>query len=150
MSDLLQSLKSEITRLSRKEIKAAITPLQNSNAKLKKTVADLKAKIDFAEARNRHLLASIKNVQVSKVETSAEEPARLRITPKVIRNLRSKLGLTRESFAKLLGVSSQTVYALETKEGKIKLRTATLSKFLAIKNIGKREALRRLAELDDK
>ena len=36
MSDLLESLKAEIIRLSRKEIKAAITPLHTSNIKLKK------------------------------------------------------------------------------------------------------------------
>ena len=139
MSDLLQSLKTEITRLSRKEIKAAITPLQNSNAKLRKTVAELKARIsELEKGKSRR--------EEQKLEVTSEQPARLRITPKVLFNLRTKLGLSREAFAKLLGVSAQTVYSLEKKDGKLKLRSVTLAKYLAIKGLGKRAALKRLGE----
>ena len=151
MSDLLQSLKTEITRLSRKEIKAAITPLQESNAKLKKTVTELKARIIELEKGNRlDKFTYHKGDIIENLSASPEEPARLRITPKVIRNLRTKLGLSREAFAKLLGVSAQTVYSLEKKEGKIKLRSATLSKYLAVKGLSRRAALKQLGELESK
>jgi len=146
LSDLLQRLKTEITRLSRKEIKAAIAPLQESNTKLKKTVAELKARISELENRKRLDKFTYKNGDIIEEQklsaTSPEEAARLRITPRVIRNLRTKLGLSREAFAKLLGVSSQNVFAMEHKEGKLKMRSATLSKYLAVKGLSRRAALK--------
>jgi DNA-binding transcriptional regulator YiaG len=153
MSDLLQSLKTEITRLSRKEIKAAITPLQESNAKLKKTVVELKVRISELEKKNRLDKSTYRKGDILEgrnLSESPEEPARLRITPKVIFNLRKKLGLPREAFAQLLGVSAQTVYSLEKKNGKIRLRSATLSKYLAVRELGKREAHKKLGELNHK
>jgi len=150
LSDLLQRLKTEITRLSRKEIKAAIAPLQESNTKLKKTVAELKARISELENRKRLDKFTYKNGDIIEEQklsaTSPEEAARLRITPRVIRNLRTKLGLSREAFAKLLGVSSQNVFAMEHKEGKLKMRSATLSKYLAVKGLSRRAAQKQLGE----
>jgi hypothetical protein len=42
MSNIAQVLKSEIVRLSRKEVKSAVHPLRSSTFLLRKIVADLK------------------------------------------------------------------------------------------------------------
>ena len=148
MSDLLQSLKTEIVRLSRKEIKAAIEPVQTSNLKLKKTIAELKDRIAALESQNRQLSKVTKTIQIQTPEASPESTERLRISAKTLSKLRSKFGMSREAFAKLMGVSSQNIYALENKEGTLKLRTATLSHYLSIRDLGKREALKKLSELE--
>ena len=150
MSDLLQSLKTEITRLSRKEIKAAIEPIQSSNIRLKKTVAELKDRISQLESQNRQLSKSTKSIQTLLPETSTDTPERVRITAKTLFKLRSKFDMSREAFAKLMGVSSQNIYALENKTGTLKLRSATMAKYLSIRDLGKKEALKRLADLDGK
>lgn len=143
--NLSQLLKSEIIRLSRKEIKSQVQPLRSSNFSLKQTVADLKRKITALEATNKQLMASYKK---SQPQVSAEEVSKARITARTITKLREKLGVSQDSFAKLLGVSSQAVYAMEHKEGRIKLRQGTLTALLAVRGLGKREVQKKLEELE--
>ena len=57
MSNIAQVLKSEIIRLSRKEVRAAANPLRSSNFILKKTVAELKKRVGALEAENKRLCA---------------------------------------------------------------------------------------------
>ena len=47
MPNLAQSLKAEIQRISRREIKSSVTPIHASNVALKKSVAELKKRISF-------------------------------------------------------------------------------------------------------
>jgi len=49
-----------------------------------------------------------------------------------------------------MGVSDQGLFKMEHKEGKLKLQKTTLEKFLAIRGIGKREAKKRLEEMEEK
>jgi hypothetical protein len=43
-----------------------------------------------------------------------------------------------------------SIHLMENKGGKLRLRTATLSNFLSIRGIGRREAQRRLEEVSKK
>lgn len=67
-----------------------------------------------------------------------------------IKALRTRLGISQGDFAKLLGVSSQAVYMMENKGGKLRLRQNTIKKLLSIKDIGRREAKRMLEESVEK
>ncbi len=146
MSNLASAFKSEIIRLSRKEIKAAIKPLQATDSSLKSTVRELKKKISLLEAENKKLQSLQKTEE--KPETAPETAENVRISSKTIKSLRSKLGLSQESFGKLLGVSSNAVHSMEHKKGQLKPRSSTLSQLLALKNMGKREANKKLEEMD--
>jgi DNA-binding transcriptional regulator YiaG len=79
-----------------------------------------------------------------------EVAEKARVTSKGIRKLRTKLGLSQDAFARLLGVSSQAVYAMEHKEGRIRLRPATMSNMLSVRGMGKREVKKRLEEIAEK
>lgn len=149
MPNIAQALKAEIIRISRKEIKAAVTPLRSSNTGLKKVIAELKGKIAVLESDNKRLLAFQKTAEKGRSQVSPEVMEKVRITSKRIKALRTKLGLSQEEFAMLLGVSSQAVYAMEHKEGGFKMRTSTLSNFLLARKMGKREAKKRLEEIND-
>jgi DNA-binding transcriptional regulator YiaG len=150
MSNVAQALKDEIIRISHKEIKASVNPIHKSSVNLKKTVADLKKKIGFLESENKRLLKSAKIADEQVNNVSPEVAEKVRITSKSIYKLRTKLGLTQPSFAKLLGVSSQNVFALEHKEGRLRLRPKTLSNLLSIRDLGKREVKKRLEEINGK
>ena len=151
MSNIAQALKAEIIRLSRKEIKASVNPLRKSNFALKKAVWDLKNTVSALQAENKHLSALCKSVQGNQPNVPPEGAEKARFTSKGIRILRTKLGLSQDSFAKLLGVSSQAVYVMEHKEGKrLKLRAATLSNLLPVRRMGKREVKRMLEEIEGK
>ena len=139
MPNFSQVLKAEIIRLCRKEVKAA-APLQASNIKLKKTIADLKQKIAQLEAAQKQSTTASRN---RPAPVPQEDLAKVRVSSKTIKKLRAKLGLSQELFAKLLGVSSQAVYAMEHKSGRLKLRANTLASYMAVRGIGKREAKRR-------
>lgn len=145
MPNIAQALKAEISRISRKEIKALVNPLRRSNTILKRTAADLKKKIRILETENKRL-SSFYNTIPQQEQESAQAENKLRLTSKGIKKLRMKLGLSQEGFAKLLGVSGQAVNAMEHKNGRVKLRSATLSNLLSVRKIGKREAQKRLNE----
>jgi DNA-binding transcriptional regulator YiaG len=149
MSNIAQALKAEIIRLSRKEIKANVTPLKKSNFTLKKAVWDLKNSVSVLTAENKRLSALYKSAKDKQPQVSPGAAEKARFTSKGIRILRTKLGLSQDAFAKLLGVSSQAVYVMEHKEGKrLKLRPKTLSSLLSVREMGKREVKRRLEEME--
>jgi DNA-binding transcriptional regulator YiaG len=147
MPNLSQVIKAEISRISRREIKAATNPIRSSTVALKKTAADLKRKVAALESDAKRLVTFF-NAQQAEIQSQAVQKPdnKARITAKGIRMLRSKLGLSQEAFAKLLGVSSQAIYIMEHKEGRLNLRSTTLSNLLSIRGIGKREAKAKLAE----
>ena len=64
-----------------------------------------------------------------------------------IRKLRQKLGLTQAELARLLDVSSLTVWKWEQSAGRIGLRKRTQAGFLRVRGLGKRDAKRLLAEM---
>jgi DNA-binding transcriptional regulator YiaG len=151
MSNIIQALKAEIIRLSRKEIKASVNPLRKSNFALKKAVWDLKNTVSALQAENKRLSALCKSMQGNQPNVPPEAAEKARFTSKGIRILRTKLGLSQDSFAKLLDVSTQAVYVMEHKEGKrLKLRPATMSNLLSVRRMGKREVKRMLEEIRPK
>ena len=133
MANLSSVLRAEIIRISRKEIRESVKSVQKTNVGLRKTVTELKRRIAAVEAQNKKLLSFHK--EDIEPQVNQEKTENGRVTSKGIRALRSKLGLSQISFAKLLGVSSQAVYAMEHKEGKTNLRSATLEKFLYVNNL---------------
>jgi DNA-binding transcriptional regulator YiaG len=147
MSNIAQVLKSEIVRLSRKEVKSAVHPLRSSTFLLRKIVADLKKRIGALESENKRLSAI---AQKEQARVSPDIAEKVRISSRGVRILRTKLGLSQDSFAKLLGVSSQAVYSMEHKQGRLRLRQGTLSSLISLRGIGKREAKRKLEELQKK
>jgi DNA-binding transcriptional regulator YiaG len=79
-----------------------------------------------------------------------ESSKKARLTSKGIRRLRRKLGVSQANFAKLLGASTQTVHMWETKDGPLRLRGNTLAAVLSARDMGAREAKRKIAELGTK
>jgi transcriptional regulator with XRE-family HTH domain len=63
-----------------------------------------------------------------------------------VRAQRERLGLSAADYAKLVGVSSLTIYNWE--HGKTRPRAEQLAALVALRGIGKREALHRLELLE--
>jgi DNA-binding transcriptional regulator YiaG len=148
MPNLAQSLKAEIIRVSRKEIKSSVTPVYSANVALKKAVAEFKKKVAAIEIENKKLVLSQKTILNKQPDISPERAEKVRITAKSIRAFQNKLGLSQVAFAKLIGLSSQDVLVMEHKEGRLRMRAKTLSNILAIRDIGKREAKARLKKIE--
>ena len=145
MSNVAKVLKDEISRISRKEIKNSIGAVGKSQTALKKTVADLKKRIALLERERKGLMKEIKKGKAVTHPALSEETEKARITSKSIRSLRKKLGLSQSDFAKLVGVTTHSVYLWESKEGALSLRDKTKAALLSIRGMGAREAKEKLA-----
>jgi DNA-binding transcriptional regulator YiaG len=69
-----------------------------------------------------------------------------RFSRRGLKTHREKLGVSAAEYAKLVGVTAQSVYNWE--QGRAKPAAEQLASLLAIRGIGKREALKRLELLE--
>src|SRR5687768_1946419 len=98
MPNLNSVLKSEITRLARKEIRSSVDPLRKSNAALRREIAELKRHV---AALQRDIKASSSPQRADK--NSSVEHRNTRFTAKGLKALRARLGLSAADFGQLVG-----------------------------------------------
>lgn len=137
MPNLSSVLKSEITRLARKEVKGAVDPLRKANASYRREIAELKRQVSMLQ---RELKA---NGRPPKQNIDVEvETRKTRFVAGGLKSLRSRLGLSASDFGRLIGASGQSVYNREA--GKAVPRSSQQAALASIRGLGKREAARRL------
>lgn len=141
MPNLNSVLKSEITRLARKEIRGAIDPLRKANAGYRREIAELKRQVASLQ---RDLKASSK-ASKHRVEVGDGSTGNTRFVPKGLKSLRARLGLSASDFGRLVGASGQSVYNWEA--GKTVPREAHQAALAAVRGLGKREAASRLERM---
>lgn len=141
MPNLATLLKSEISRIARKEVRAETQAFKKASAQYRSDIAALKRRIAGLEST----LKKLDKTSPRKRKT-AEEPAQLPLRFRVdgFATLRKKLGLSAADMARLLGVSAQSVYHWES--GKSKPRAGQLAAIAQVRKLGKREAAARLAQ----
>jgi len=151
MSNVVNVLKAEIARISKREAKAATQGLGKANAWLRKTVSDLKKRLVLLEKENKRLTVAMKKYQAAQPEKpDQEEGKKARFTSKGILALRKKLRLSQADFGKLLGTTPGAVHLWERKDGALNLRDKTKAAILSIRGLGAREAKEKLKELGGK
>ena len=147
MPNIAKILKEEITRLSRKEAKAAVTPFRKPSVRSRKDMADLKRRMVLLEKLGRQLQDRLAKMDAVQPAAPTEPSAREWISGRGIKSLRKRLGLSQSELAKLVGVSEQAVYMWEQKPGMLRLRTSTKASVFSIRDLGAREARKRLEEM---
>jgi DNA-binding transcriptional regulator YiaG len=150
MPKLAEVLRGEIIRISRREARTATAGIREAKVRLTKTVADLKRKIAKLQGENKWLMAAERKRLAQKPQIAPEITKKARLTSKGIRRLRKRLALSQAELAKLLGTSTQTVHMWETKKGPLRLRGNTLAAVLSAREMGARDAKRRIAEVETK
>lgn len=150
MSNLVKALRDEIARLSRREAKALVGKPARSAAQSRRAAADLKRRVADLERSNRELRERLAKLEGAQPAPAPEKQGRGWISGKRIRSMRKKLGLSQREFAALAGVSDQMVWLWEKKPGMLDLRSKTKAALFAIRDMGAREAKKRLAELAPK
>ncbi len=158
MSSVMKELKSEISRVARREINKELEPVKRVNAAQRGLIAELRRQLT---ALQKDWNAMKKGVVSALPEPGVKGSARASgtgkkkdaregfwITGKGIRSLRTRLNLTQPDLARLAGVSSWTVVNWESDKGKIAIRRKdTAAKLQEIRTAGKRQITARLAEL---
>lgn len=146
MPDVATVLKAEIARISRKEAKAITQDIRKAQISLKKTVVDLKRGIAELKQEIKLLSIDLKSTE-QEPESSPVPVVKHRITAKRINNTRKKLRLSQVNFAKLAGVTPNTIHNWESKKGILKLRNKTMEDLLSVMKMGISDAKMKLAEL---
>ena len=144
MSELTKILRSEITRVAKREARGLVGPTRKSSIVAKQGLAALKRRVAELERAVSKLKKSTKDV--SAVFKPVDAGRNRRFSSSGVRAMRERLGMSAEDFGKLLSVSSQSIYNWE--HGTAKPRSALLDKLAVVRAFGKREALAQLRSLD--
>jgi len=141
MADLAGALKEEIRRLAKKVVRAETGSTKQAVAQYRREIAGLKRqlrqqekKIAFLEDRER--------ARLGQPEATGDVAEGARFSARSVTAQRKRLGFSAADYAKLVGVSPLTVYNWE--KGKTRPRPEQLAALVAVRGIGKREALARL------
>ena len=154
MPDIRQVLRDEIQRLARKEVRDALAGLQRESRELRKTIAELRRRLAVLEKAggpasvSRRSAAAAPSLDDGPNASVDESALGARISSKMIKRMRERLDLTQAALATLLGVSAQTVYQWERKNGPLQLRGRTRAAVVEVRSLGKREAMRRLSMVE--
>ena len=145
MPNIAAVLKEEICRLAKKEVKAQVGKTQKASAQYRRDIANLKRQLGQQE---REIKLLKKRAQDGQPQAEEEPSENIRFSARSVKAQRSRLGLSAADYGKLVGVSGLTIYNWE--HGTSRPRKAQLAALVAVRGIGKREALKKLAELTPK
>jgi DNA-binding transcriptional regulator YiaG len=143
MANLVATLKAEIRRLARKEIKSELNATRRAATQHRRDIAQLKRVIRAQEKRIAALQAG-KAGAVPQPQADDGVPQGTRFSAKSVRSQRARLKLSAAEYGKLVGVSGQTIYLWE--QGKTRPGKAQFARLVAIRGIGRRAALGQLEE----
>ena len=138
MNNIMSALKSEISRLAKKEAKAVVSPVKRASSTYRTLIAGLRKQLDALQKEVSSLKRAMPKAD-KVLEAKTEPEGRFWMTGQGVKAMRKRLGLTQKAFAGLAGVSSQAVVNWEAHKGKINLRKATGARLQGLRGKGKRE-----------
>lgn len=138
-------LKSEISRIARKEVRAETQQLKKSVTQYRGQIAQLKRRVQALEQQLRRQGRQASRTPSPAAGGGEDEDGgpNLRFSAKGLAAQRKRLGLSAASVAKILGVSALSVYKWES--GKTRPRAKQIEAIATLRGMGKREAQQRLA-----
>ncbi len=146
MTSFANSLKSEIARVARKEIKSDLQALRKTVGGQRSDIAALKKQVKQLTALLKY---SQKQTKLStKPETVATKPGgrkRQPPGPATLTAFRAKVGITQAELAKLLNASVVSVNKWEA--GKTRPRAAQVDKIVQVVKLGKRAVAAQLKDI---
>ena len=149
MPNVMTCLKQEITRLARKEVRAALIIVKKDKLAVKRRIIPMQKDIALLKKELRLQSRALTQKQDA-AAPAKEEGERVRITAKGVKALRRKLRLSQALFAKLLGVSALSVFKWENKAGKVEMRSRARTAFLRVRALTPREAVAALEQAGEK
>jgi DNA-binding transcriptional regulator YiaG len=146
MPNIAAVLKDEICRLARREVNIQAGKTRKAAVQYRRDIAKLKRLVGQQEKELKGLKREIQQCQGE--PATAEEPLEgIRFSSRSVKAQRQRIGLSAADYGRLVGVSGLTIYNWE--HDKARPRKAQLAALVAVRGVGKREALKKLAELDE-
>ncbi len=148
MINLGAAIKETIRRLAKREIRTETAKTKQAVAQYRRDIAKLKRQIG-AQQKEIVFLKTQEHKRLAPSGLAEPEPQEgTRFSARSVRAQRARLKLSAADFAKLVGVSALTVYHWE--HGKSRPRKQQFAALVAVRGIGRRECLARLALLEAK
>jgi len=142
MGKLETTIKSEIVRLAKREMRKISVPLGQDVRLLKSTVAQLRKAVLTLQR-----IAAIQQKELGKrkipLEATPGEVKASRFSPRLIRSLREHLGITQKELAILAGVTVGAAHLWE--KGKFEPKDEKKAVMVALRKLGRRD-VRKLLE----
>jgi DNA-binding XRE family transcriptional regulator len=148
MTSFADSLKKEIARVARKELRDEIGALRKVTLQLRSDIAALKKQLKALQTQINQLgrtrAQSARSAPPAASAAGAGAPRgkpgrKVVFTAERLKTQRARLGLTQEQMAKLLGVSSLSIWKWES--GGAAPRASRVPRILQLLALGKREAM---------
>ena len=143
MPNIATVLKSEISRIARKEVRAETESLKKQSNHYRGQIAALKRQVAGLEKLLRKQSKGVKAAAVAPADEVAR--AGLRFRSKGFAAHRQRLGLSAAQAGSLLGVSGQTIYHWEA--GKARPRASQLPRIDALRKLTKKGAAAAVAQV---
>lgn len=141
MGKIETTLKAEISRLARRETRGMMAKQVVDLRRLRQRVAAMERELRALKAARAHERTTTK-IKVATESVAGEQAPTVRLSPRLIRSIRSRLGISQANLAKLVGVSAVAVGSWES--GKSKPRSASKARIAALRGLGRREVRRLL------
>lgn len=135
-------LKSEISRIARRAIKAETLDFKNASTQYRTHIAALRRRIYSLERELKRVRQRAGAIQTGTDKSATPPNVRRRFSAARLAATRRMLGLSAAAFGALIGVTGQSIYKWEA--GEARPRAKQLEAMASIRGIGKREAAARL------
>ena len=144
MSKILETLRAEISRLAKKEIKASVEPLRQNVAGLKRSVSKVSKSLAALEKQLKAQKAAARRTPAG-LDVKEVETDKTRLSPILIKKLRKRLKISQAKLAQLLNVSAPAVASWE--QGRAKPSPPTRTAIIALRSLSPAKAREMLAEI---
>jgi DNA-binding transcriptional regulator YiaG len=141
LGKLETTIKSEIQRLAKREIRSTFIPLRREVRTMRLRLSDLSKNFSVLD---RLAKEQLQKVPKKELEATPEEVKAARLTPDRIRRLRKKLAISMRELGILTGSSLSAVVSWES--GKFKPKGEKKAVLVALRKVRKREVRKMLAE----
>jgi DNA-binding transcriptional regulator YiaG len=146
MPNIAAALNDHIRRLARRQINLSTRPTRRLTAQFRRDVAALKREV-VSLHKTVTFLETQEKRRADQLPVSAEA-TKGRFRAAGLKSHRAKLNLAAADYGRLVGASGASIYLWE--QGKSKPRKAQVARLVAVRKLGKREALKRLELLGKK
>lgn len=152
MTTFADSMKREIARVARKELRDELADLRKTSTSQRSDIAALKKQVKVLQVQltqlQRQKAAAPRAVDTTGAASVPTRPKgkpgrKVVFTPERLKTQRARLSFTQEQMAQLLGVSSLSIWKWES--GGATPRASRVPQILARLALGRREALALLA-----
>src|SRR5512139_2620155 len=142
MGKVEEAFRTEMIRLSKREMNRVCVPVKRDIRWLKRTVSQLRKTVraleQFADRQQKQL-----EQKEAQLTAAPEEIKKARFSPRLIRAIRKRLGLSQRELAILSGVTVGAVHQWET--GKFIPKDEKKGILVALRKLGRREARKLLS-----